>query len=197
LIVSKLSLLIGIAAFIAAFIYGFYNVAIEGSGEAQFFIIWIAFMAAMSMETKPMIQDDKDDVKKFLKLLPVKPSKIVAAKFIFVNLIYVTSTIIAVIYLLLLKASFPAVITLTVGSQLFSIAISLLIINIFITGYYILGAANMQYILLAGFLLSFLLFKYASSFFVMPYSLIVIGLAVIICVLLYLVACKAFERKPN
>lgn len=195
--VASKSLLVSILIFFAAIIYGIYDVIVDNGNQIQFFAIWFALLIAMNMETRPMIQDDKDEVCKYLKMLPLNVNKIVSAKFIFVNSVFVIFDVIASSYLFALSSCFPTIISFSINSILFSTATSFIIINLFLLGYYIFGAANLQYVILGACLGTFCLFKYLSPLLTMPYSLIIFILTIPACVVFYVISCKVFKKAKN
>lgn len=195
--VATKSLLVSILIFFAAIIYGIYDVIVNNGNQIQFFAIWFALLIAMNMETRPMIQDDKDEVCKYLKMLPINVNKIVSAKFIFVNSVFVIFDVIASSYLFALSSCFPTIISISINSILFSTATSFIIINLFLLGYYIFGAANLQYVILGVCLGTFCLFKYLSPLLTMPYSLIIFILTIPTCVVFYVISCKVLKKAKN
>ena len=195
--VATKSLLVSVLIFFMAIVYGIYDLIVNNGNQIQFFAIWFALLIAMNMETRPMIQDDKDEVCKYLKMLPINLNKIVSAKFIFVNFVFIIFDVIASIYLLILSHCFPTIISVSIDSILFSTATSLIIINVFLLGYYIFGAVNLQYVILVACLGTFCLFKYLSPLLTMPYSLIIFILTIPTCVAFYIISCKIFKNAKN
>lgn len=155
---------------------------------------WMGLLIAIAVGTRSTIQDEKDRINNFLRLLPAKLTKIVAAKFVFLNAVYIFSSIIIVIYLSLLASARPAVISINIELQLISLSLSLIIINLYLFGYYLFGAKNLQYALSISAFFSVFTTKYLLKLIVMPYAVVVLVIAVLACVFLYLLTCWIFKN---
>jgi|GEM_PF-5152871 Predicted membrane protein len=196
-IVSKSALLIVVIAFIFSIIYTYYIVTTGQQDEIQRLILLIAFLVTIGVETRPMILDDKDQVFKFLKTLPIKQSKIVAAKFIFINAIFFVFYTLSLLFQIYLNHNFSNVVAFSINIQIFTFSISLILINLFLLGYYVLGAANMQYVMVIGFLIVLICFKYFNYLALFNNPIIIIILAILLSVLFYILSCIKFSKKQN
>lgn len=195
ILVAKVPLLIALAFFMAGIVVGCYEVIVEGDAAFIHFINYFAVIVAVSLLSRPAIMDDKREVKSYLKLLPTSAAKIVGARALVINLLYLFCTAIGTLVLHLLVNRLALDLPLMgVGASILNMSLSLLAINGLLLGYYRFGAQSIQYVMIVVLLAIAWSGKLIAG--LTGPILILAPLPIIaLCLFIFYLSCRSFARN--
>lgn len=193
--VSKQFVLIGIVIFAAVLVFMTLEISADNLEEPLLLIPMISIAVPFVVSIRAMIEEEKDEINRFLKLLPIPQSKIVAAKFIFLNVLYLIFFTITLVYQIILMSLYPEIFTLIAGIQYLAFSVSLFLLNFILLGYYIFGAAVAQVFAMGGFAIIFFAMKIIPDKPFIDIEIVLLILSIIFSAFCYFLSCKFFESN--
>ncbi|MDR2042854.1 MAG: ABC-2 transporter permease [Clostridium sp.] len=196
-IVSRKMMAIAILFLTVCLTFAVYQLCNGKYDESASFISSFPFMIILVSMSRPFVIETRDEVNKFLKLLPVRTRCIVMAKFLFFDSLYLFLSILFWIISHILSAVFQDSYPFSMGLTLMQFSLGLFLVNFNICGYYVFGGENMQYVSILGFVIVIFSGLYVAkipavlSYLILPLS------ALVFSILFAILACMAFRsNKP-
>lgn len=197
ILVAKIPLLIALAFFTAGIVVGCYEVIVVGDAAFIYLINYFAVIVAVSLLSRPAIMDDKREVKSYLQLLPVSAAKIVGARALIINLLYLICTAIGSLVLHLLVNRLALDLPLMgFSASILNISLSLLAINGLLLGYYRFGAQSVQYVMIIVVLATAWSGKLIAGWSG-PLLLLAPLPILVFCFFCFYLSCRTFGRRIN
>lgn len=146
--VSRQGILIGVILTIL-----FFFTACTGKG-GEYYLYSLPSFIVISILVRSAVKFDKDGIDKLFMLLPIKIKSFVGVKYLFYNgLLLISALGVSGTYLILTYFDMLPKFNLTF--LLTNLLFGFVLVNLALLGYYLLGAANMQFLMLGGYLAAF------------------------------------------
>jgi hypothetical protein len=141
------------------------------------------------MAARTMIAMDQDEMMKTYQLLPVHAAILVGSKFVFTNCILLIVFAAAVLYQGILSQFMP-VFAFSWCSQHICFAVSIVLTNLTLLGYYFLGGKNVQAIFLLSVMCVLFGIRHMDNVPAFSLSIFLPFIAIVISILFYAASCK-------